>query len=267
MSINQRKSKIIALPDSVEQIWFSELRNNSRLLNGIRPMQLRDQFIDYVNLSFELASRYPNDPVLRYSLALLTKINLRNIWTLYQNFLIQVFREEPQVASYVSSELLSYESKGCTIDIELIKKSIYDQVVYYSSRKSSNEISWCIWLAILFSINIDDKVAANLTSSQDNFVALLTLHARSKGLITNLDTSEWGLKIAQNSIYSCDWLLAYEAATKGWLPIIDGSDYINAHPCFGQFHIRSISFYDENSYENHASVLTKLKNKPDIYST
>lgn len=77
----------------------------------------------------------------------------------------------------------------------------------------------------------------------DCVVALLCLDAESRGLIpTGLDTTGWRNSMNAEELYGEQWLLAYEANIKGWLPTSD--DYVSSDPNFGWLKSLGVSFYD-----------------------
>jgi hypothetical protein len=47
-----------------------------------------------------------------------------------------------------------------------------------------------------------------------------------------------------DDLYSDNWLLAYEAKIKGWLPSQDRDDHINEDEFFGKLKRNNVSFYD-----------------------
>ena len=46
------------------------------------------------------------------------------------------------------------------------------------------------------------------------------------------------------NLSSPQWLLAYEALIKGWLPSASGDDYVSDDGFFGQLHTLGVEFYD-----------------------
>jgi hypothetical protein len=47
-----------------------------------------------------------------------------------------------------------------------------------------------------------------------------------------------------NRLYTENWLLAYEALEKGWLPSADGSNYVANDDFFGVLSVFNVNFYD-----------------------
>ncbi|KJR44222.1 hypothetical protein UF75_5394 [Desulfosporosinus sp. I2] len=47
-----------------------------------------------------------------------------------------------------------------------------------------------------------------------------------------MDVSIWAALMKVEELYDENWLLAYEANVKGWLPSVSGSDYVVTDPIF-----------------------------------
>jgi hypothetical protein len=251
LTLNQRKIKIIRLPSEVDLPWLTDLRQ-FKLTSGVglvSPNAQREQFIDFANLVFSLSSRYPNDPILRYSLVKTsTQAQPKQFWDVYQNFLLQVFRSEPQLSHLVAGELLKYKQQGTEIDKIRLQMALNSHIARYALMRATNEVAWALWMAILFEVPLSDQVIEKITSIPDDIIAVLVLHARDRGITTpTIDTSFWESKLTESNIYSENWLLAYEAASKGWLPVADGSNYLANHPCFGTLHANNVAFYNEKA--------------------
>jgi hypothetical protein len=283
LSLNRRKTKIVKLPDAIEHSWVSELRNFELPKYAI---DTESKIIDFANLIFPLSKKYPHDPVLRYALVKLATgevdedlivpglVDRDDLYSpyaagdIYQRLLVQIYRVEPHLSHIVAVELLRCQKQGGKLDLHLIKEAISSQIMRYSASKAYNEVAWALWLAIQFEIQLKAEVVKTISTIEDNFVAILALDAQDKGLFrSRLDTSLWQAMLMEGEIYSENWLLCYEAAAKGWLAITDGSDYINAHQCYGDLNSNQISFYDADSYEDKDATIAQLEIDTDFYST
>jgi hypothetical protein len=52
-------------------------------------------------------------------------------------------------------------------------------------------------------------------------------------------------------LYTANWPLAYEALVQGWLPPLDGTDYVAADGFFSSLGVNAVRFYDTS--EDRAS--------------
>jgi len=77
-------------------------------------------------------------------------------------------------------------------------------------------------------------------------VALCALHVIAKGLVSGpVDVSPLEALMHDGELTDTQWLLAYEANVKGWLPNKGGKDFVAAHKHFGPMKVAGVSFYDE----------------------
>jgi hypothetical protein len=49
--------------------------------------------------------------------------------------------------------------------------------------------------------------------------------------------------MTKDGLYDEQWLLAYEANVKGWLPSVGGGDHVNADPGFSFLKNAGVEFY------------------------
>jgi hypothetical protein len=82
---------------------------------------------------------------------------------------------------------------------------------------------------------------------EDSVIALLALDAEKRGLVpTGLDATLWESFMTERDLYERQWLLAYEAKVKNWLPPVNGVDYLAANATFGFLHSQGVEFYDSS---------------------
>ena len=48
----------------------------------------------------------------------------------------------------------------------------------------------------------------------------------------------------QSELTTENWLVAYEANVKGWLPSVSGADFVGGDPTFGPLKAGGVHFYD-----------------------
>jgi hypothetical protein len=92
---------------------------------------------------------------------------------------------------------------------------------------------------------------------RDSVVGFLLLHARDQNLVPpQTDFSAWQALMKGEELRSENWLLAYEALLKGWLPSADGKDYLASDPCFSAMRASGVSFYDAAASQGLQPVLS-----------
>jgi hypothetical protein len=214
LSLNRRKTCIVALPDELNYPWLSELRKfDFENYEDRSSVKKRELLMDFANAIFTMANKFPNDPILRYALVTLaSEPNATYDWEIYQNLLIQIYRSQPRVSHLITHELLLYtEIQRKTLNKQLLAKAISDHILRYARTRASNEVAWAMWLAILFNLKLGQEVTDTISSSSDNFVAILAMDADSRGLFDKpIDSSLWERKLLEENIYTEDWLLVYE---------------------------------------------------------
>jgi len=84
-----------------------------------------------------------------------------------------------------------------------------------------------------------------LVKMEDSVCALVALHARSLGLAeTPAELDSLAAALTGGELYDSRWMLAYEAAVRGWLVPADGKDFIVADVNFSKLKTAGVSFYD-----------------------
>jgi hypothetical protein len=111
--------------------------------------------------------------------------------------------------------------------------------------KHGSEVAWALWAAIYHEINISARVMSSLKGFNDSIVGLLTLHAIEKGLVPTSSREIWSPLMTATSLTDGNWLIAYEADLKRWLPSIDENNHVEADEYFRQLKQNDISFYDD----------------------
>jgi hypothetical protein len=90
----------------------------------------------------------------------------------------------------------------------------------HAPLRNSSEVAWAIWAAIALEVDLTAIAAQDVASMEDDFVALLALHADSSGRFPAgaLDKTNWETLINYDAVLKGDhWLLAYENTRKNWL--------------------------------------------------
>jgi hypothetical protein len=89
-----------------------------------------------------------------------------------------------------------------------------------------------LWLVRILRFELPESVSSSVCEMDDPFVALLMLDLREQRLATSVAESKWASFMNAESLYSEHWMLAYEAARRGWISGID-VDYIEDDLFFG----------------------------------
>jgi len=257
LAINPLKTHIDQLPVELDRPWRAEIKSY-----GFDPeVQITStELVGYFNRVFQLKSDYPSDAVLAYAVARLRFVDVAD-WELLQNLICQCALAEPGALEPVVSILQQNSERDLT---DAIDGLISSTISYHAPLAHGSEVAWALWAAVWFRRDIPSSAAAKLVSNRDPAVAILALHARELGLIKrNVSFQAWGDDINSESLYGQQWLIAYEADFRGWLPSSSRAKYVENDPNFSGLKQAGVSFYDPDITEPTRSLL--IAKMSDIY--
>jgi hypothetical protein len=240
VEINPLKTRISELPEPVHPSWKSELR-----LAVVRPENEREDLMSFFSKAYENASKYPGNNVLKYAVKHSAGFPIsQDCWALYESFLLGSLVAEPSLAPTLSAVLVEYSGKGYGLSLEKLREALAEIASYHARFKQGFEVAWALWIAKLLGIVLPESVWTTICSIDDSIVALLSLDLKQAGLADGVDPVLWAPHMTPGHLYSENWLIAYEALRKGWLPAVDGSDYVAADDFFGLLSHYDVEFYD-----------------------
>jgi len=139
------------------------------------------------------------------------------------------------------SELARYDALGYPLDRSRIGEVLCRVIQRHAPLGHGSEVAWALWAHIQLSIQLDAVAQAAVELMDDSVVALVALDAANRGLCQNpITSSTWHSMAGLNGLTDESWLLAYEAANKGWLP----SQHLNQDADFLAMHRAGVSFYN-----------------------
>lgn len=242
LTLNFDKTKILDLPLPLDPSWITELRSFT-----FRSSQRgqRNDIIHYISRAVELAESNPTEFVLKYAVARLRGLTADpGNWDLVEDFLLQCLMVEPGTFLPVLERLMDAHQNNYQIDTSSIDSVMNHQIVLQAPAGRASEVSWSLWALIFWSVPLSKEAADAASKMEDSVVALLALDAESRGLIpTGLNKSLWGSFMTPDDLYDRQWLLSYEANTKGWLPTVGGGDHVAADAAFGFLKAQGVEFY------------------------
>lgn len=245
VEINPLKTSIRELPEALQPGWKTDLR--SRVINS---EQERADLLSLFSTAYDNAAKYPGNNVLKYAVKHSTSHTIsHDNWKLYESFLLGALVSEPGLAPTLSPILLKYFDEGYPFDIQKLSSTLAEVAYYHARLRQGFEVAWSLWLSKLFSIQLPQKSLEEVSQVDDSIVALLALDLKANGFADALDVSQWSKHMQPDQLYSENWLLAYEALVKGWLPSVDGSDYVSNDTFFGILSQNGVEFYDTGTRE------------------
>ncbi len=246
LALNPKKTKILRLPDSLEDAWVSELR--AAIVNDeLNPKAQEYSLLRYFDRAFELSKLYPDEHVLNYAIqragsVLIAKKN----WKLYENLMLQCILSEPGTLRFAFSQLTRYGQMGYVNNSRRIEQVANSLIEIHSRQGHGNEVAWALWAAIYFDVSITKSNAKRAGRMDDTVVAYLALDARKRGVIARaVDFPLWESSMTTENLYETQWLLSYEANIKKWLPSVGRGDHVRKDAGFGYLKRNGVHFYDE----------------------
>lgn len=245
VEINPLKTAIRELPESLQPSWKAQLRSHT-----FSDERERLDLLAFFSSAFENAAKHPGNNVLKYAVKQSTSTTIsKENWKLYESFLLGSLVSEPGLAPTLAPILVKYWNDGYDFDLDKLTKSLAEVAVYHARFRQGFEVAWALWLSKLFSITLPDAALKELSLVDDPLVALLAIDLKTQGLADSVDTSLWSRYMSADHLYSENWMLAYEALIKGWLPSLGGSDYVATDPFFGILSKHGVEFYDTGTRE------------------
>ena len=240
VEINPLKTMIRELPESLQPEWKEKLRSHV-----IRPEHERQDLLALFSSAFENAAKHPGNSVLKFAVkqSTGTLISADN-WELYESFLLGSLVSEPSLAPTLLPILAKYRDHEYPFNLRVLEGSCAEVAFYHAQFRQGFEVAWALWLCKLFSITLPEKSLREISLVDDPIVALLALDLKAAGLADTLDTSLWANHMQPDHLYSENWLLAYEAYIHGWLPSVDGSEFVEDDGFFGTLLENGVVFYD-----------------------
>ena len=247
LALNPKKTRIIALPHPLDEPWVSELRGLTIANDSDAQVQHYD-LLRYFDRAFELASAHPHEHVLNYAIQKVSAVLVaKRNWKLYQNLMLQCILSEPGTLRYGFAQLTRYKQMGYMVDLEGIRKVVNSLIEYHCRQAHGNEVAWAIWAAIYFGTSISVANGKRIGAMEDPVVALLALDARSRKVIPkSVAFDSWKSQMTTDNLYEKQWLLAYEANMKKWLPSRGKGDHVNRDPAFALLKANQVHFYDDS---------------------
>jgi Reverse transcriptase (RNA-dependent DNA polymerase) len=241
LSLNPRKTRLVELPEPQEDAGIFDFRT----WNLEAGYTQRRQLIGYFDAVYRHVAEDRGSTIAAFAVARLRSVNVDSEnWALVQNNLLQLLIVEPSCARFVAEIITIARSNGKPLAIDAIGKAIEDLAMKHCPLGHGSEVAWSLWMAIANNIPIPQLAVSHITKMSDNFVALLTLHARSAGLVSGtIDTTYWETLLNAGELRGEHWLLAYEAAIKGWVP--GQKDYIAKDTFFSKLRDNGVFFYDQ----------------------
>jgi hypothetical protein len=234
LEINDTKTEISELPEALEPSWKTHLRGMQIDESASSVQALFDHAAEFV-------PRYPFDSIYTYvAKKLLDQSVSYAIWSICEPLLMRAAIAEPGLLP-VLIELLDLHG---LLDQDGLVRTLEYLCRYHAPLQQGYEVAWALWLCCRFQLSISQETADVIALVDDDIVALVALDLRNRGLMPGMAFPLWESRMSPDGLYSEHWLLAFEALRKGWLPSLNGNNYIAADPFFSILENNNVEFYD-----------------------
>ena len=241
LDINDLKTSIEELPESIEPPWKTQLRSVF-LAKRDHATSLKTVF----DLAAMLAKQFEQDGVFAYLVrrveTVLSKLHLDEAeWEIVEALLLRAAVGDP---SCLPTVLRIFEKNlRQPGDADAALNSI---CINYAALQHSSEVAWALWSAKRLQASLSQAAADAVELMDDDVVALVALNLEQEGYLPTPanDFALWRTFMNAGALYSDHWLLAYEAFVQGWLPSGDGKDYVKSDPYFSILQQAHVRFFD-----------------------
>ncbi|MFN8355804.1 MAG: RNA-directed DNA polymerase [Spirosomataceae bacterium] len=241
LELNPLKLNIAELPSVTVEPWVTPLRT---FKFGTHPKSQKHELMEYFNLAFGFTEKYPDDYVLPYAIPRLQFITIDNSnFELFECLLLNSLIAEPKIVRNVLCLLLLNRNAGKLLNFVRIKETLEEFLIYHCELENTFEVSWGLWICKSLGITIDLSTANKVASIDNSVVALVALDLHHSGLFPGgVSFTLWESQMTASSLYSENWLLAYEAYIKNWLP--KPTNFVEADDFFKDLFDNGVEFYD-----------------------
>ena len=248
LALNSSKTQILELPLPIEDIGIPELRalHLSDAGKSGPKTQLYD-IIYHFDRAFELFKENPEGTFLKYVISKFRRVTIHSEnWSYFEEMLLQSAITEPGILSGVLDQLLRHKALGHALTIDRIGDGFNEIIKQHGPLGHGSEVAWAIWGLLALQIPLEEKSATTAASMNDSIIAILTLDADKKGLVpSGANYSNYESFMTMENLYGEQWLLAYEANVKSWLPSVGTADHVNDDECFNFLKTNGVCFYDD----------------------
>jgi hypothetical protein len=243
LQLNPRKTRILELPNVLDTPWVNEL--SAFQIESRKLPALQSQLIRYFSRAFEIARDNPGEPVLKYAVGRLSKVDTTPAAKLAQHLLFQAACIDPatlQTALYVA---FKHGEQGISPARNAMERALTAIICNHSLLQHGGDIAWALWGAVVFHVKLEEKAIQSLEKLTDPIAILMALFADSKGAFARRITlTQWEQFATAAELFDRRWLVGYESIGHAWLTVT--ADPARSDPFFDECRKRGIHFMDVN---------------------
>ncbi len=264
LHLNPAKTGIIPLPQRIEEIWVDTLKG---FVLEPSSASFKSQLIHFFDTAFELSHAFPDTGVLKYAAGRIANIRTwKANYEVAEDLLVQAARVEAGALPVVLNTILRQQVADDARK-ERRRNLLLKTIVEHAPQRHSSEVAWSVWGCIAQGFKLSTESLRLVVKMEDSICALAALHARTLGLAeTPAELDPLAAALTAGELYDSRWMLAYEAAVRGWLAPADGKDFVGSDVNFSKLKAAGVRFYDDT--KTALPTLPPPKVKPpavDIY--
>lgn len=243
LELNGKKTQIVDLPVPHEKQWVRDLRA-FEIRAGSRQVQ---DLLGLFDHAFASSRAHPEEPVLRYLIGFTNRLQIEEqAWPIFQSLLFQTMIAEPGVLFHVLGRILDSERMGYRADLDRLEAILNQLIMRLIPLGQFNEVAWALWGLILFELSPTSEVLCDVGLVDNPFVALLALYAINEigGVWHAVSGQLWASYMTADELLGEQWILAYEAMARGWLPPSNTNPF-TSHPAFQFLNQGGVRFFNE----------------------
>lgn len=242
LHLNPSKTGVLPLPQRIEEVWVDTIKG---FVLEPSSVNFKSQLIHFFDTAFELYHAFPDTGVLKYAAGRIARIrDWKAHYEVAEDLLVQAARVEagalPMVLNTILRQPVSDDARKARRRNLLLKT-----IVEHAPQHHSSEVAWSVWGCIAQGITLPTEALRLLVKMEDSVCALVALHARSLNLAESpAELDSLAAALASDELYDSRWMLAYEAAVRGWLVPSSGSDFVGGDLNFSKLKTAGVNFYD-----------------------
>jgi Reverse transcriptase (RNA-dependent DNA polymerase) len=258
LDLNIEKTRVVLPSESVIALWPEELLA-LEVSSGSAKKQAR-QLALFFATAFELAQQNSTDNVLLFALKLARSFPiLRTNYTYFESFVYKVVRADNVTLPTAVQLVANYKDKGFSPSVKRASLLAHDIIFSGAPLGFTQEVAWSLFLLKVTHQELSSVHAGLVGEMESSVCALILLDLLDMGLVeTGYSTAALAARMTSASLWDENWLLAYEADIKGWLPSAEGTNHVDASPWFRVLKDRNVQFYDRKKNVERFSVSRQL---------
>jgi hypothetical protein len=242
LHLNPAKTRILPLPQRIEETWVDTLKG---FVLEPSSASFKSQLIHFFDTAFELSHAFPDTGVLKYAAGGIANIRpWKAHYEVAEDLLVQAARVEAGALPVVLNTILRQPAAD-NARKERRRNLLLRTIIEHAPQRHSSEVAWSVWGCIAQEFKLPTDVLQLLVKMEDSVCALVALHARSLGLAeTPAELDALATALTSDELYDSRWMLAYEAAVRGWLASPTGKDFVGSDVNFSKLKAAGVNFYD-----------------------